>query len=100
MIGFLINKIKTFFNIQLHFINTIGQYTQTIGRPNMTLPCKDCITLSICRSYYLKKSDDGFLDWMIRERLETKCRILYDYRIDEAPTRATEFHRYMKWLKS
>jgi len=63
------------------------------------LPCINCITLSICKSYYLKEHDLGALDWMIRERLERNCQLLYDYRIDEDPEKANEFHRYMKWMR-
>jgi len=62
-----------------------------------TLPCVNCITLPICRNYYLKKLyEHDLVDWMIRESLEAKCQLLFDYNLNTDKERINEFHQYMK----
>jgi hypothetical protein len=65
-----------------------------------TLPCIDCITLPICRSYYLKEFydyDSDSLDcWMIRESLEAKCQLLFDYNLKTDKEQINKFHKYMQ----
>jgi hypothetical protein len=45
----------------------------------MTLPCRDCITLAICKGIVYHDDPDRVMDGIFLTRLSLRCSILREY---------------------
>jgi hypothetical protein len=65
---------------------------------NNQIPCKDCITLPICRSYVLKKSNLRYTRYLrVLLLARDKCSLLDNYLSSLAVS--SQQYKYRRWCK-